>query len=161
MLSRDMQLTQHTDFSLRVLMYLGATQNQKVTIDELTMHLGILRNHVTKIVNRLANLGYIHTMRGKGGGMRLAHSPADISIGAVVRQTEPGTALVNCQSPPCSISGVCKLVYTLAEAKAAFFKVLDDVTLADLVENEDELRAKFALGKKAQEKIRILNHGGT
>lgn len=161
MLSRVMQLTQHTDFSLRVLMYLGATQNQKVTIDELATHLGILRNHVTKIVNRLANLGYIHTMRGKGGGMKLARSPADIIIGAVVRQTEPSTALVNCQSPPCSIRNVCKLVYTLADAKAAFFKVLDDVTLADLVENDDELRVNFSLGQKAQETIHIINHSDT
>ncbi|OBS08885.1 Rrf2 family transcriptional regulator [Acidihalobacter prosperus] len=138
-----MHLTQHTDFSLRVLMYLGAMQDRLVTIDELTTRLHIARSHLAKIVNRLARLGYITTLRGKGGGMRLARPPAEIGIGAVVRDTEPGTTLIDCESPACSILGICALVGTLAQAKSAFFEVLDDVTLADLVANGDALRRRF------------------
>lgn len=139
-----MHLTQHTDFSLRVLMYLGAMHERLVTIDELAAQLHVARNHLAKIVNRLARLGYVTTLRGKGGGMRLARPPSEIRIGTVVRDTEPGTTLIDCRKPACSILGVCGLVDKLAQARAAFFAVLDAVTLADLVSDGDALRRRFA-----------------
>ncbi|AOV17388.1 hypothetical protein BJI67_10255 [Acidihalobacter aeolianus] len=142
-----MHLTQHTDFSLRVLMYLGAMQERLVTIDELAAQLHVARNHLAKIVNRLARLGYVTTLRGKGGGMRLARSPSEIRIGNVVRDTEPGTTLIDCRNPACSILGVCGLVDALAQARAAFFGVLDAVTLADLVSDGEALRRRFAGGE--------------
>lgn len=145
-----MHLTQHTDFSLRVLMYLGAMQDRLVTIDELAARLNIVRSHLAKIVNRLARLGYVTTLRGKGGGMRLSRSPAEIRIGEVVRDMEPNTTLIDCQTPPCSILGVCALVDVLAQAKASFFAVLDEVTLADLVSNGQALRERFSIGSGAQ-----------
>lgn len=138
-----MHLTQHTDFSLRVLMYLGTMESRLVTIDELAQRLHIARNHLAKIVNRLARLGYITTLRGKGGGMRLAKTPGEICIGSVVRDTEPDTKLVDCQKPFCSIVGVCGLVDVLAEARQAFFEVLDNVTLAHLLLNGAALRQRF------------------
>lgn len=140
-----MHLTQHTDFSLRTLMYLGTMQDRLVTIDELAKQLHIARNHLAKIVNQLSRAGYITTLRGKGGGVRLARSPSEICIGEVVRDMEPGMALVDCQSPPCSIIGVCRLVGVLAQAKESFFNTLDKVTLADLLVNENTLRQRFTV----------------
>lgn len=151
-----MHLTQHTDFSLRVLMYLGVVQDNLVTIDELAKNLHISRNHLTKIVHRLARLGYVNTLRGKGGGMRLARAPESIVIGRVIRDTEPGTKLVDCHDPPCSISGVCKLVGALDQAKSAFFQSLDGVTLADLVTNGEALRQRFTDGQNSFAGIHIL-----
>lgn len=148
-----MHLTQHTDFSLRVLMYLGAMQDRLVTIDELAARLNIVRSHLAKIVNRLARFGYVTTLRGKGGGMRLARPPSEIRIGEVVRDMEPSTTLIDCQTPPCSILGVCGLVDVLAQAKASFFAVLDEVTLADLVSNGQALRQRFTAGSDAQTTI--------
>lgn len=156
-----MHLTQHTDFSLRVLMYLGAMESRLVTIDELADRLHIARSHLAKIVNRLSRLGYIATLRGKGGGMRLAHQPSEIVIGAVVRDTEPGTTLIDCQSPPCSILGVCGLVGTLARAKAAFFEVLDGVTLADLVANGGALRQRFESPGEGARVIHLVTLDGS
>lgn len=151
-----MHLTQHTDFSLRVLMYLGAMQDRLVTVDELATHLHVVRSHMAKIVNRLARLGYVATVRGKGGGMRLARSPDQICIGEVVRDMEPGTTLIDCQNPPCSILGVCGLVDVLARAKESFFAVLDGVTLADLLVNEQALRQRFSFGSDAQSAVGVI-----
>jgi len=152
-----MHLTQHTDFSLRVLMYLGVVQDQLVTIDELAKNLHISRNHLTKIVHRLAKLGYVTTLRGKGGGMHLARQPNQVNIGAVIRDTEPGTQLIDCHDPPCSIAGVCQLVGALSRARAAFFETLDRVTLADLVKNQAALRQRFAEGQTTLAGIDILS----
>lgn len=151
-----MHLTQHTDFSLRVLMYLGAMQDRLVTIDELSTNLHIVRSHLAKIVNRLARLGYVTTVRGKGGGMRLARPSEGIHIGEVVRDMETSTTLIDCQNPPCSILGVCGLVDVLAQAKASFFAVLDEVTLADLVSNGQALRQRFSVGSSTQSTVSVI-----
>ena len=134
-------------------MYLGVMQDRLVTIDELTTHLNIVRSHAAKIVNHLARFGYVTTLRGKGGGMRLARPPSDIRIGEVVRDMEPGTTLIDCQTPPCSILGVCSLVDVLAQAKASFFAVLDEVTLTDLISNGQALRQRFSVGSDAQSAV--------
>ena len=80
-----MQLTHYTDYSLRVLVYLALKKNKSVTITEIAEYYKISRNHLVKIVNNLANLGYITTQRGKGGGMHLALPAAEINIGEVIR----------------------------------------------------------------------------
>lgn len=133
-----MRLTQWTDYTLRVLMYCAAcqTREQPVTISEIAEGYGISRSHLTKIVNELAALGLLETMRGRGGGMRLARPATEIRLGEVVRRTETDFTLVECFDPSldtCRLSPQCALKGTLGRAMDSFFSVLDGVTLADLV----------------------------
>src|SRR5689334_15978039 len=81
----SVRLTLHTDYSLRVLLYAALKPGQLCTIPELVRHFDISRGHLMKVVHGLARIGYLQTTRGKNGGLRLARPPADISVGAVVR----------------------------------------------------------------------------
>ncbi len=137
-----MRLTVYTDYALRVLMYLAVHPEPKPTIGEIASSYGISRNHLMKVAYELGVAGYIETVRGKGGGLRLARPAEQIGLGAVVRQTEPDLALVPCFDPlnaPCAITPACKLRAALHQASAAFLEVLDAYTLADLVGNRAAL----------------------
>lgn len=128
-----MKLTQYTDYSLRVLMYLGF-KNDAATISEISERYDISRNHVVKVVHQLGVLGYLQTVRGKGGGLRLARSPDQINVGAVVRDVE-NLELVEClgENNTCVLSPPCVMRTALKDALEAFMAVLDSYTLADLV----------------------------
>lgn len=135
-----MRLTYHTDYALRVLLYLAASPDtQRAHIQDIADTYAISSNHLMKIVHQLGKLGYIETIRGRNGGMRLARNPADIRIGEVVRQTEEDFFLVECfdrEHNCCVITPVCNLRTALQEALAAFLSVLDRYTLADLSSNK-------------------------
>jgi Rrf2 family nitric oxide-sensitive transcriptional repressor len=144
-----MRLTVYTDFSLRVLMYVALHPERRPTIAEISASYGISRNHVMKVVYQLGVAGYIETVRGQKGGMRLARPPQEIILGEVVRRTEPDMALVPCFESPsaaCVIAPVCTLQQALRSARDAFLAVLDGYSLADLTDNRDALRALFAAG---------------
>jgi Rrf2 family nitric oxide-sensitive transcriptional repressor len=139
-----MQLTLYTDYSLRVLIYLGLSPGRVVTITDVAQSYGISRNHLVKVVHNLATLGYIRTTRGRGGGLGLARPPAQINIGDVVRHTEVNFHLVECfdrENNTCPIAAACFLKSALHEAQRAFMSVLDRYTLADVLDNKDWLRA--------------------
>ena len=144
-----MRLTVYTDFSLRVLMYVALHPERLPTIGEIASSYGISRNHLMKVVYELGLAGYVVTLRGKNGGLRLARAPQEIVLGEVVRRTEPDMALVPCFEPiaaPCAITPACILRRALYEARAAFLEVLDGYTLADLVENRALLNPLLARG---------------
>jgi len=131
-----MQLTRYTDYSLRVLIYLAVNQEKLATIEEIADAYGISRAHLMKIVHRLGLAGYLETVRGRGGGLRLARPPEEIRVGAVVRHAEESMALVECFDPQtshCRIEPVCRLQTVLNEALEAFLQTLDGYTVADLV----------------------------
>jgi Rrf2 family nitric oxide-sensitive transcriptional repressor len=131
-----MRLTGFTDYALRVLMYVGAKGESLSTVEEIADTYGISRHHLTKVVHRLGQLGYLETLRGKRGGIRLARDPGEINLGAVVRQTEDELALVPCLpggGPPCRLAPACVLRGLVAEALSAFLAVFDHHTLADLL----------------------------
>lgn len=135
-----MQLTRHTDYSLRVLAFLSLKQGDAITIAEIADYYSISRNHLVKIVHHLSNAGFITTTRGNRGGIRLAHAAIDIHIGDVVRKMEPHFNIVECfsnDSPTCNIEPICKLKGALNEASLAFLTVLDKYTLADAVSKND------------------------
>jgi Rrf2 family nitric oxide-sensitive transcriptional repressor len=138
-----MRLTVYTDYTLRVLMYLGLKGDARATIKEVSDCYGISRNHLMKIVQDLSREGILETVRGKSGGIRLARPPEDICIGAVVRRTEPDFRIVECFGagpPSCRLHGNCVLTLAIDEALEAFLAVLDGYTLADLIRPKRRLR---------------------
>ncbi|MDD5034721.1 MAG: Rrf2 family transcriptional regulator [Methylococcaceae bacterium] len=131
-----MQLTQFTGYSLRVLIFLARMPEPGMaTITEIAEFHQISRNHLVKVVNNLANRGFIQTTRGKGGGLQLARPPQTIGLGEVVRFTEPNLDLVECFDPKtnqCGIARGCFLKAALYEARRSFMAVLDKYTLAEV-----------------------------
>ncbi|MBI2434471.1 MAG: Rrf2 family transcriptional regulator [Candidatus Hydrogenedentes bacterium] len=135
-----MQLTLYTDYSLRMLIYLGVVED--ATIAEIADHFHISRNHLVKVAHNLGKYGYIHTMRGRTGGLRLARDPEKIKIGEVVRSMEPNFNLVECfhrEGNQCVITPSCGLKNVLFQAYDSFLRVLDSYTLADMLHNKELL----------------------
>jgi Rrf2 family nitric oxide-sensitive transcriptional repressor len=143
-----MRLTSFTDYTLRVLIYLGTHQREErlATIGDIAHAYGISENHLMKVVHHLSRQGYVETVRGKGGGMRLARAPEHINVGDVVRGAEEDLALVQCfqqDGRPCPIESACTLIGLLERALGAFFEVLDRYTLADLLKPQPQLLRIF------------------
>ncbi|PKO88634.1 MAG: BadM/Rrf2 family transcriptional regulator [Betaproteobacteria bacterium HGW-Betaproteobacteria-12] len=130
-----MHITQHTDYGLRVLIYLGTNTDRLVTIREVSECFGVSNSHLMKVVNQLIREKFVEGVRGKGGGLRLGCAAAAISVGDVVRRLERDMTLVECFGEGCNclLDPTCKLKSTLANALQAFQSVLDQVTLADLL----------------------------
>lgn len=126
-----MRLTRYTDYALRVLLLLGHEPGRLRSISEISHAYDVSQNHLMKVVNDLVNAGYLHSVRGRNGGVRLARPPDQINIGAVVRHAEDDFDLVGCGS--CIIAPACGLTCVLAEAVQAFMAVLDGYTLADIL----------------------------
>jgi Rrf2 family nitric oxide-sensitive transcriptional repressor len=143
-----MRLTLHTDYALRVLIYLGLRPDEVARVHDIAASYRISENHLMKVVNRLAQLGYVQTVRGRNGGLRLARSPAAIRIGDVVRHTEDDLALVECfdaRRNACAIAGTCRLTGILDEALQAFLAVLDRYTLDDILAPAPQLAKLLGL----------------
>ena len=143
-----MRLTLHTDYALRLLMYLALAPDRLVTISEVAETYAISRNHLVKVTHELGKLGLVETLRGRGGGLRLAHMPEDISIGHVVRVMEEDFRVVECfdhAANTCRIAPACRLKHLLREALDAWIAILDRATLADLVARPAPLRQLLAL----------------
>lgn len=132
-----MRLTQFTDNALRCLMYLSLREESSaVPIPEIARTMRISEDHLGKIVQRLVRLGYVQTARGRTGGVRLAKPPAEINIGRLIRDTEESFSLVGCfleDGHNCPLAGACRLAGLLDEGLTAFFRVLDERTLEDVV----------------------------
>lgn len=143
-----MRLTVYSDYALRVLMYLAINRETLSTIQEIADHYGISKNHLMKVTYELGLAGYIDTVRGRGGGVRLAQAPEAIGIGDVIRLTEEDFRLVECFDPntnQCVISGRCKLARILDEALNSYLKTLDRYTLADLAAERGLKRRLMAI----------------
>jgi len=131
-----MRLTTYTDYALRTLMYLAANRDRLVTIQDIADAHSIAKNHLTKVVHQLGILGFVESLRGRNGGLRLGREPAQINIGAVVRSTEPDFYMAECFDPAkshCMMSAACSLKDVLHNATLAYLQVLDGVTLDSLM----------------------------
>jgi Rrf2 family nitric oxide-sensitive transcriptional repressor len=144
-----MRLTLHTDYALRVLLYVGVKCEELSTIPEIVRHFDISKGHLMKVVHRLGQKGYLETIRGKNGGLRLARRPALISIGAVVRDMEPELGVLGCLQGEvgyCRIEECCLLRSALRDATNAFLAVLDGYTLEDLLRPRRALARLLGIG---------------
>lgn len=130
-----MRLTTMTDYALRLLMYVAQRPDRLCTIAEVAGAHAISEAHLMKVTHQLGMQGWIETVRGKGGGMRLALAAGDINLGAVVRRIEPDFALAECFATgnQCTLTGQCRLAGVLGGALESFMKHLDRYTLADLL----------------------------
>jgi Rrf2 family transcriptional regulator, nitric oxide-sensitive transcriptional repressor len=143
-----MRLTSYTDYALRTLMYLGMNRDRLATIQDIADTHGIAKNHLTKVVHQLGQLGFVETVRGRSGGLRLGCEPADINVGEVVRSTETDFYMASCfdaESSGCLYSASCALKGVLGRAADAFLEVLDGVTLDKLIAKEIRRGAAPAL----------------
>lgn len=142
-----MRLTLHTDYALRVLVHVGLRDGDLVTISEIADCYGISKNHLTKVVHQLGRAGYLETVRGKYGGVRLLVQPEDVRLGDFVRRTEEDFALARCMREDadcsdsdgeggCLLQGACIARLAFGQGLSAFFEALDRYTLADMIAAE-------------------------
>src|SRR5580658_11133734 len=142
-----MRLTMQTDYALRMLIQLGVHNDRLVTVSETAQAYQVSKNHMMKVAHRLCLEGFVKTVRGNGGGLRLAKRPSEINIGEVVRRIENDFSLVGCFEPRCEdcrISSACLLRSALRKALNAFHEVLDEYTLQDLLVTRPLLEELFA-----------------
>ncbi len=143
-----MRLTMYTDYSLRTLLYLSLTDNKQLTtIQEISDAYHISKNHLMKVTHQLGKMGYIETVQGRNGGIRLKVKPEQLNIGEIARQTEDDFHLVECFSNnnQCVITPACQLRHVLHEALVAFIQVLDQYTIADVIAQPDMYKTLLQL----------------
>jgi len=135
-----MQLTLYTDYSFRTLAYLCLHDKKSCTISEIADFYDVSRNHLVKVVHNLSKAGFIASVRGKGGGIRLSRPAEQINVVDVIRHTEPNLALVTCFNPQskhaCTIEPICALKGLLANAMSQFLSALENYTVADLLKEK-------------------------
>ena len=137
-----MHLTQFSDYSLRLAIYLGSHPARVVSAEEVSRAFGISRHHLVKVVQVLTDLGVVEAQRGRGGGMRPAMAPSEINVGWLIRRTEPHFDLVECfdlETNTCPIAPACGLKGMLARAQQAFLSVLDQFNLEQILKRRGEL----------------------
>lgn len=131
-----MQLTNFTDYGLRTLMYLAVHTEKLSSVKEVAEHFNISRNHLVKIVHRLSLLGYIETIRGKGGGMRIVEGSMKLRLGDLITKLEPNMTMVECfdaKTNTCCITESCQLRHYLFEATQSYIEVLNQYTISDTI----------------------------
>ena len=134
-----MQLTTHTDLSLRVLIYLALKPGELGVISDIARHYGASKNHLVKVVHKLATLGYINSFQGRGGGIKLRKQADNIIVGKVVRDMENTMDVIDCAGTGCPLLPACHLKPILNAATSAFLEVLDNYSIADLITNKQQL----------------------
>lgn len=142
-----MRLSSYSDYALRILIYVAVQPDKLPTIAEIADRYGISKNHLMKVAHQLGLGGYLETVRGRGGGLRLGKAPEQIRLGDVVRFTEQDLALVECMGTgnECLLTPSCVLKGVLGEALQAFLAVLDRYTLADIVRQGRSITALLGL----------------
>lgn len=137
-----MQITTHSDYALRLLIYLAIhPHNKPATVKDAAGCYGVSINHMAKVAQRLVQEKIVISQRGRGGGLQLAMPPESINIGALLRKTE-NFKLLECFGEECNcpIESICILFSAMRKAQVAFLDVLDTYTLADVIKNKNRLQ---------------------
>jgi Rrf2 family transcriptional regulator, nitric oxide-sensitive transcriptional repressor len=137
-----MKLTRYTDYAIRVMIYLGSHEAKICSIKEIADAYDISQNHLMKVVQDLAKNGFVESIRGRNGGIRLGRPPASINLGQLLRHTEGLDDILECSI--CPINTGCGMPSILREATAAFIGVFDRYSVADMIARKDVLKALFA-----------------
>jgi Rrf2 family transcriptional regulator, nitric oxide-sensitive transcriptional repressor len=152
-----MRLTDYTDYSLRVLLYLAVRTEGLATIQDISDAYGISKNHLMKVVQRLAELGWVETVRGRNGGLRLYEHSSALTVGEVVRAAESDFVLVACFNGAdpdvhreCVIQSECRLKGIFESARDAFFRELDRYTIRDIAEPASPLMSLLGIKPSAK-----------
>ncbi|RTE64621.1 Rrf2 family transcriptional regulator [Amphritea opalescens] len=142
-----MRLTAFTDFGLRTLMYLASLEEDQLSsVAEVSGVYGVSRSHMVKVIGQLAKSGYVQTIRGKNGGIRLARQPDLINIGDVIEQLENHLDGVDCVTTSCQLAPCCELKSALMKGMQAFIEAMRQYTLADLIVNKRQLIPLMSAG---------------
>jgi len=153
-----MQLTRFTDYALRVLLFVARRDGGVCTMREIADHYRISLEHLRKVVHKMSKLGYLNSSRGRGGGLRLGRDPARLRIGEVVLAMENDLSIIDCQALNCLLQPGCSLKTALDRAGRAFIAALNEVTLADLL-NDRGMKQQFKgieIGVRTQRWARAL-----
>ncbi|MEM9274939.1 MAG: Rrf2 family transcriptional regulator [Cyanobacteria bacterium P01_F01_bin.143] len=146
-----MRLSLQSDFALRLLMQLAINPERLCTISEMAETFQISKNHLVKVAHLLVREGFVESVRGRSGGLRMSRSPSMVTVAEVLRVTENELAVLEClqesAEKSCPIDACCKLKIALAEATEAFLEVLDDYTIEDTVKGNRKLKSILALPK--------------
>jgi Rrf2 family nitric oxide-sensitive transcriptional repressor len=141
-----MRITKRTNIAIRILMFCGVNADRLVTKAEIAERCNTSESHLAQVINRLAQLGYLHTQRGRSGGITLGRPMNEIVIGQIFRELESGVPIAECFADvdnTCPLVDACRLRLAIADAAEAFYAHLDDITLDALVCGNDELFAIF------------------
>ncbi len=141
-----MRLTIHTDYAFRILMFLAVNNERLCTVEEIAKIYKISKNHLVKVTNTLVKAGFIEAIRGKGGGLRLAQNLEKLSVGTIIRITEPDFALVECflARNSCIVTPICQLKHILNQAINNFLKELDNHNLTELITDKNKMVLLFS-----------------
>ena len=132
-----MKLTLYTDYAMRVMIYTGSNPDRLCSIREISDSFSISQNHLMKVVQDLVQAGFLTSVRGRKGGLKLSRDAADINLGELLRHTEGLTNIIDCSG--CVVAPVCGLPPILNEATRAFVAVFDKYSVADLVARRSKL----------------------
>ncbi len=147
-----LRLNLSTDYSLRMLLYLGLL-GERASVNDVARAYGISKHHLVRVAYNLVKLGYLDGTRGRFGGLELARKPHEINLGKVVQEMQPTSVLVECfnaETNTCPIAPACGLKGVLARAEGAFYDVLSEYTLADLLHDSDGVKSLLNLGATSQ-----------
>ncbi|WP_425090403.1 RrF2 family transcriptional regulator [Tropicimonas sp. S265A] len=141
-----MRLTTRTNLAMRTLMYCAVNTGRNIRTSEVAKATNASENHLGQVINMLGQKGFIETVRGRGGGIRLARDPEDITVGGVFRVFEAGVPFAECFADDCTcpLVSVCRLKGALGEALTAFYRSLDKITLSSLVKDNSGLKTLFS-----------------
>ena len=141
-----MRITSFTDYGIRTLMYLASLPPQELSsVEQVAKVYGLSQNHMVKVVGQLKKRGYVETLRGKNGGIRLAKDPDVINIGQVIENMENHLDGVDCVTSSCQLVPCCELKTALSIAMKAFLDAMGTYTLSDLMRNKQELIPLMAI----------------
>ena len=146
-----MQISLHADYAFRTLMYLAVCEPEKSSIGEIAKAYDISANHLTKVVRELGKFGFIDTLRGKGGGIKLAKLPSEINVGDVFRKMEPSLVMVECfdiKTNRCVITASCGLSELIRHALAGFMQVLDEKSLQSLIDASPNVHTLLKIARR-------------
>lgn len=146
-----MRLTLYSDFAVRLMLFLATHEDRLCSISEIARAYGISQNHLMKVTSDLAGSGYVQSLRGRGGGLRLARPAREINIGSLVRHTEGKVDIVGCGD--CVLAPACGMVCVFKDAVESFFMKLDQYSLADIIAKgrPNQLRQILAAGAPPKE----------